>query len=314
MVFHLNRIFAKIFQVCIDKLGKMIYNVKRLLRIFVKNTKIALCIGTISLILVFLFVLSVNSECERESIPIELEMVFSEGYEYVDVVLLNSTQREICALSASLLYDPSQVSFISAEGQGILNGFDELSCVDIGGCVKLLIDNEKNDSSQKLATFRFAVIEPYRVSRIEFELIPTETTAACRFVGNTVIPLELVAPSGGRITSKHDALSVDQYSVVAVSSEKDHTVLTLQGFSFCEGFAAGFDVSVVLLATSDTQRFQAIEVLPVTRSPGHRFEHRIAVPNKGNVCVTVCPIIYNRQGVVYGKEKVFLVINGEMLG
>lgn len=311
MRMDLNRKNIKIFKVCIDNLDKMLYNVKRLLCFFVKNTYKAIPFCAIFFVLLGVFTVSAGSEHEREIITLELEVRSAEDGKCVEVFLLNPQSRDVCGLSVGVLYDSALVSFVSAEGQDNFDENDVFSYVDIGGCVKILIDRDENNSAIGLAVLRFLPIDPSRLSKASFKLFLTENVAACRFADGEVIPLEVFAVDR-EINVPEKDLKPDMCINAVPLPEEKFSLITLSASPFCEGIAAGFDVSVVSFASSETERFCAVEALPLSRSDAYRFEQKISVPKFGTVCVVVRPVVYNKWGAMYGKEKVLLIINGEI--
>jgi hypothetical protein len=247
-------------------------------------------------------------------VKLELEVKALGGGELIEVCLLNPEHRELCGLSVGISYDQDSVSFLSAEGCEDFCGADGFSFTDVGGCVRILIDKSENGTSERLAALRFLPKETHSSQNVKFELIASKPVAACRFAGKTVEPLEILILDSDKNGSEVESARSDRNFEIEVAQNGDCALVGLTGYTFSDGFAAGFDVSVVLLATSETECFLSVAALPVSKGETYRFERNFTVPQKGNVCVIARPVIYDGQGAKYGNEKVFLIINGELCG
>ena len=311
MNYLLRGISVKKIKVCIDNITKMIYNIKRLLYILAKNTNKKSCVGLTAATLLFFSTFSVGSTGRDGAVSLELGVFISDDRDLIEVIILNPDERELCALSAVLEYDPSLVSFASAEaGESFAGGF---SFVNEEGCVKLLLDKGENVSERELARICFSVNDKARIFKAEFRLFPLGTISACRFFENTAVPVSLI-PAVGSVLSLDESDKVRSSVAATVLTKDGFALLSLESYIFCEGFAAGFEVSLVKLDVFKTERFCTVGALPISKNDAETFERTVSVPDEGNVCVIVRPVIYDKSGAVYGKEKVFVIIDGYICG
>lgn len=307
MNYLLRGISVKKIKVCIDNITKMIYNIKRLLYILAKNTNKKSCVGLTAATLLFFSTFSVGSTGRDGAVSLELGVFISDDRDLIEVIILNPDERELCALSAVLEYDPSLVSFASAEaGESFAGGF---SFVNEEGCVKFLLDKGENVSERELARICFSVNDKARIFKAEFRLFPLGTISACRFFENTAVPVSLI-PAVGSVLSLDESDKVRSSVAATVLTKDGFSMLSLESCLFCEGFAAGFEVSLVKLDVFETERFCTVGALPISKNDAETFERTISVPDEGNICVIVRPVIYDKSGAVYGKEKVFVIIDG----
>lgn len=303
---------ANFFEVCIDNLLKMIYNVKRLLCILLKKRNLAVFWALACLVLPMLVSFAPSNGLEPQILGLSLGAEIGDDGEMITITLQNPQKADLAGLAVELHYDMSFVKLMAVERGGGLHETVGFSYVDCGDRVKMIVDSCYNTDPEEIAVLRFSVRKDSAGGLAAFELSGAFGVAACRIVnGRTVaaeldvenrviLPVSPAASAGGRGLP----------NISAVTAEGTEIFLSGALSYWC--FAAGFEVSLTDLSDCTRNSYLLVGVLPLSAGRDNSFTQRVSLPTCGEYYLSVRPIAFDRCGEICGECAIFWVRGGRL--
>ena len=174
--------FLKVY---IDFFIKLLYNVKgKLLNLYQNKQKTAVFL-ILAILLPRFLCLSVFSVGVEDEFRLDLETFCDFDRGEVCVSVVNAFSTEFCGVLFDVYFDPAVFVFDSAEKGERLSETFELSCSDLGGRVRMIIDGNENCDERIIATLRFTCVALEKSNFSRFSVF-CETGEAYRFVGKSI--------------------------------------------------------------------------------------------------------------------------------
>lgn len=302
-----------IFRVCVDIFLKLSYNVKRILskfRVFVAEVPKIILFVMLFLIAILLSALPIGS-VEEENFHGEMRISInaeSEENGGAAVTLFADGAKGFCGFFTEIIYNGGLLELISVR-QGDAVEELNLSYLDVGGRISVLVDGGQNSCGGEIAEFVFA---------------PKDQTHS---EGAALQKLEFCAVNGTAYTKTDcgfERLSVIGSAVAVDLSENN------RGTFFAEVIFSsdGGGELCLSFAPKDVCCFSGVRVVISELYGGDRREYLVAsaMSSRKNEFCGAVPILtdkkyvvvaeavaWDRGGIRFGEEHVYIIDNGGIL-
>ena len=278
----------------------MLYNGKRILCKFCALPCLALRVQAIFAALLLTVSQIPASASDSANAPITLSLRTEVCEEDLIALALVKDGGEACGLLLEVGYPNGLLPLQVEKGEVI--GATELTWVDKGGTLRLLLDGEENLTADGvLALLWFSVTEKsapafaFSLSCVDGVMLSRDT---CSF-----LPVNALAYGAVCRRMPDAAEEIRLFATV----ERELLRLSLLAAA-C--FGAGIRVCLADMSTGELTEYT---VAGVVASNGV-FATEITVPQTGCVCVILQPVGYRRAGALVGETRAYCFVNGAFIG
>lgn len=257
-----------------------------------------------------------GSEGNNEAPRLLLSVLRSDDGGYIELSVGSS--QALCGVLAEIVYDAEGLTLLAfSKGDGVV-GSVVVSCADIGGCLRLLVDGEKNFESDVWCRLLFAVNED--------DISDSAAEDYCSEIAVSVVSAYALSDDG------YAEICIEKASAfleLGENSKQDgeaatHTisadwadfgtilngfcVISLSGFAERDAFAAGFEIWVSCEGVSEF--YTVTQVLSARSHEKRKYTVIVFLPMRDSFRIEVTAIGYTPAGAADKEDTRVFFISG----